>query len=218
MEMSEWERLDQVASVAKFSCRAHFSFVIENLMDMYHGHLHRKYQTWTTESLVEVVRDKDYVEANHEATAYHRMDRGWPILQLFLPFLRKPYRTPLTVTYRYPHWTAKLGEDFKLYFLFCPVSEKETEGYFVHYTSLRHRKLLSAAPVSIRRIVKRALTDIARPLLQGLTRQDVVMIEEEQLAFETQPERRALELNRTLVAVQKLIRQQVASAANMDNQ
>jgi phenylpropionate dioxygenase-like ring-hydroxylating dioxygenase large terminal subunit len=217
IEMNEWEQLDQVMSAAKLSCRAHFSFVIENLMDMYHGHLHGQYQTWTVESLKEVIRGEDYVEARYMAKAYYRVDRGSSIFQLFLPFLRTPYSAPLKVTYKYPHWKANLGDEFRLYCLFCPIGEKETEAYLVHFTSLHHYTALNKAPEKIRRIIKRSLNNIAKRLLEGLIRQDVLMVEEEQLAFERQPERRPLELNRTLVAVQKLIRQQASNTANPYN-
>jgi phenylpropionate dioxygenase-like ring-hydroxylating dioxygenase large terminal subunit len=210
MEMNEWERLDQVVSVARLSCRAHFSFVIENLMDMYHGHLHGRYQTWIAENLLEVTRGEGSVEAGYEAKTYYRVDRGSSLLQLFLPFLRKPYDTSLKVTYQYPHWKARLGDEFKLYCLFCPVGEKETAAYLVHYTSLHHYSALTKAPEKIRRFVKRSMKNIAKRLLEGLIRQDVVMIEEEQLAFERNPEQKPLEVNRTLVAVQKLIRQQAS--------
>jgi phenylpropionate dioxygenase-like ring-hydroxylating dioxygenase large terminal subunit len=48
----------------------------------------------------------------------------------------------------------------------------------------------------------------AQRLLDGLMRQDVQMIEQEQRAYLQQPDRRPYELNRTLVSVQRLIRTQ----------
>ncbi|NJO19931.1 MAG: aromatic ring-hydroxylating dioxygenase subunit alpha, partial [Spirulinaceae cyanobacterium RM2_2_10] len=42
--LPEWEHLNYIASVAVIECAGHFSFLIENLMDMYHGHLHDNYQ------------------------------------------------------------------------------------------------------------------------------------------------------------------------------
>ncbi len=48
-------------------------------------------------------------------------------------------------------------------------------------------------------------------MLDGLVRQDVVMIEEEQQSYLEHPERRNLELNPAVTKVQMLIRQQAAS-------
>jgi hypothetical protein len=60
--------------------------------------------------------------------------------------------------------------------------------------------------------MKRALENIAARLLRNLIRQDVLMIEEEQAAFERNPLRRAVEVNRTIRRVQQLILQQAARA------
>jgi hypothetical protein len=56
--------------------------------------------------------------------------------------------------------------------------------------------------------VKDSLFGSAQKLLDGLVRQDVQMIEEEQQAYLNNPERRSYELNRALVSVQRLIRNQ----------
>ncbi len=45
-------------------------------------------------------------------------------------------------------------------------------------------------------------------MLDGLVHQDVVMIEQEQQAYLENPARRSYELNATVKAVQRLIRQQ----------
>lgn len=212
MSMVEWDDLDFVRSSAKMSCRAHFSFVIENLMDMYHGHLHQKYQAWTVSALEEVVRGDGLVEAHYAATGYYRVDRYWSALQLMIPALRQPHRARLTVAYQYPHWKASLGEDFVLYGVFCPVGPRRTDLYLVHYTSIHRMQPLPRAPLVIRRAVKRCLNNIARKLLENLLSQDVPMVEEEQCAYDAAPERKPLELNRTVHAVQRLIRSEAERA------
>jgi hypothetical protein len=57
--------------------------------------------------------------------------------------------------------------------------------------------------------VKDSLFGSAQKLLDGLVRQDVLMIEEEQQAYLNHSERKGYELNRALVSVQRLIRSQV---------
>ena len=208
MPMLEWDDLDFIGSTAPLSCAAHFSFVVENLMDMYHGHLHEQYQTWAVHALEEVTRGVGSVEARYAATGYYKIDRVWSALQLWIPGLRKSYPVSLVVTYQYPHWKAQLGEEFTLYGVFCPVGPRRTQGYLVHYTSLHHLRSLKWAPRVVRRKVKHCLEDIAKGLLQKLISQDLPMVEEEQRAYDASPQRKPLEFNRTLHAVQHLIRRE----------
>ncbi|MGB2923849.1 MAG: aromatic ring-hydroxylating dioxygenase subunit alpha, partial [Limnothrix sp.] len=107
-----------------------------------------------------------------------------------------------------PNWSATLGNDFKIMCLFCPISETHTKAYLIHFTSLNAFWRLHKLPVAFRRFVKDSLFGAAQKLLDGLVEQDILMIEQEQQAYLENPQRRNLELNRTIVAVQKLIKQQ----------
>jgi hypothetical protein len=182
-------------------------------MDMYHGRLHAQYQVWTAEALREVEQTDDQVTARYDATTYYRLRNLGSVLQLFVPWLRRLHAAPLTVTYDYPNWRATLGDDFKIFCLICPVNERLTEAYLIHYTSLAKFAALQKAPFAIRRLIKRALNNVARRLLKNLVRQDVVMIEEEQAAFDEDPQRQPFEVNRTIRRVQQLIRRQAGGAA-----
>jgi phenylpropionate dioxygenase-like ring-hydroxylating dioxygenase large terminal subunit len=213
MPMEEWDDLNEICSVARLTCRAHFSYLIENLMDMYHGSLHAQYQVWTARALRSVAQTENQVTAVYDATTYYRMAGVGSILQLFIPRLRRSHAAPLTVTFDYPNWRSKLGEDFKIFCLICPVNERLTDAYLIHYASLAKFALLQKAPPFIRRTMKRALYNVSRGLLHNLVRDDVVMIEEEQAAFEQDPQRAPFEVNRTLGRVQQLIRRQAASPA-----
>ena len=208
MEMNEWDDLNEISSFVTLRTRAHFSYLIENLMDMYHGSLHAHYQVWTAESLKEVVESENQVSAIYQATTYYQVKDLGSILQLFIPSLRKLHSVPLTVTYEYPNWKSALGEDFKIYCLICPVNEHLTDAYLIHYTSLAKFKGLNNAPVAVRRVLKRALSNVAKKLLANLVRQDVIMIEDEQAAFDQDPLRQPFEVNRAIRRVQGLVRRQ----------
>jgi hypothetical protein len=210
--MNEWDDLNEIHSVARLTCRAHFSYLAENLMDMYHGSLHAQYQVWTAEALLEVMQTHDEVTAKYDATTCYRITDLGSILQLFVPWLRRMHAAPLTVTYDYPNWRSTLGDDFKIFCLICPVNERLTDAYLIHYTSLAKFAGLQKAPPAIRRLVKRALNNVARRLLQNLVRQDVLMIEEEQAAFDENPQRQPFEVNRTIRRVQQLILRQAGNA------
>jgi len=208
LDIPEWDHLNFIATVSAIACNAHYSFLIENLMDMHHGHLHQDYQAWASARLETLHADEQRVDACYQAQSYYRIDKIWSISQLFFPALRRLHPEPLAVSYRYPHWVSSLGEDFKIYCLFCPVHPGRTRAYLIHFTSLNAFKRLHKLPVWFRRWIKNSLFGSAQMLLDGLVRQDVQMIEEEQQAYLNHPTRKGYELNRTLTSVQRLIRQQ----------
>ncbi|MGB3200873.1 MAG: aromatic ring-hydroxylating dioxygenase subunit alpha [Nodosilinea sp.] len=204
----EWDHLNFIGSVATIDVQAHYSFLIENLMDMYHGHLHGGAQVWANPVLAGLEADDTHVHAHYEAESYYRIDKIWSATQLIIPSLRKLHPEPLDVYYHYPHWRSTLGDDFVIYCLFCPLSETHTRAYLLHFTSLEGFPKLHKTPLAVRRFVKRAFTNSASFVLRRLVREDVLMLEQEQQAFETYPTYRGPELNRALTAVQQLIRQQ----------
>ena len=211
--MTEWDDLNEIHSVARLTCHAHFSYLVENLMDMYHGNLHAQYQVWTAQALREVLQTENQVTAKYDATTYYHVKSLSSILELFIPWLRKLHAAPLTVTYDYPNWRSTLGDDFKIFCLICPANERLTDAYLIHYTSLGKFPALNDLHPAVRRLIKSALNNVARRLLQNLVRQDVLMIEEEQAAFDQNPLRQPFEVNRTILRVQQLIRRQAADAA-----
>ncbi|NJO66273.1 MAG: aromatic ring-hydroxylating dioxygenase subunit alpha [Leptolyngbyaceae cyanobacterium RM1_405_57] len=209
MGLPEWDHLNYIATVSIIECNAHFSFLIENLMDMYHGHLHDDYQAWTEAKLEGVEEGGDRVDAHYQAQSYYKIDKIWSVSQLIFPALRRLHPEPLDVSYVYPHWASALGNDFKIYCLFCPIHETRTKAYLIHFTSLNAFHRLHKLPERFRRFVKNKMFGAAQKLLDGLVRQDVLMIEQEQAAYLNHPERRSYELNPTLASVQRLIKRQV---------
>ena len=204
----EWDHLNYIATVSVIKCNAHYSYLIENLMDMYHGHLHQDWQAWTDAVLEDIHEEVNRVDAHYQAQSYYKIDKIWSISQLFFPALRRLHPEPLDVSYIYPHWVSTLGKDFKIYCLLCPVNETTTRAYLIHFTSLNAFWRLHKLPVAFRRFVKNSLFGSAQKLLDGLVVEDVQMIEEEQQAYLNNPERRGYELNRALVSVQRLMKNQ----------
>ncbi|MBD2394093.1 aromatic ring-hydroxylating dioxygenase subunit alpha [Cyanobacterium aponinum FACHB-4101] len=205
MGLPEWEHLNYIASVTTINCPGHFSYLIENLMDMYHGHLHDNYQAWAEANLKEIETTSQRIDVLYTAQSYYRIDKIWSVSQLFFPALRRLHPEPLRVSYVYPHWSSSLGEDFKIYCLFCPIDETTTKAYLIHFTSLQAFWRLHKLPVWFRRFVKNSLFNAAKGLLDGLVEQDIAMIKQEQEAFNRNPLRRNYELNGAIAPVQKLI-------------
>jgi phenylpropionate dioxygenase-like ring-hydroxylating dioxygenase large terminal subunit len=208
LPIPEWDHLNYIATVSVIDCEAHYSYLIENLMDMYHGHLHQDYQAWASAKLEDLQEGGDRIDAHYEAQSYYRIDKIWSVSQLFIPALRQLHPEPLDVSYIYPNWAATLGQDFKIYCLFIPVHLTRTRAYLLHFTSLNAFHRLHKLPVGFRRFVKNSLFGAAQKLLDGLVVQDVKMIEQEQRSYLEHPDRRNVELNPALAAVQRLIRQQ----------
>lgn len=201
----EWTHLNYIATVSVIRTRAHYSYLIENLMDMYHGRLHEDWQAWADAKLERIDTSESRVDAFYQAQSYYKIDKIWSISQLFFPALRRLHPEPLTVSYIYPHWVSTLGDDFKIYCLFCPIDYTETKAYLIHFTSLEAFWRLHKLPIGFRRWLKNRLFGSAQKLLDGLVAQDVEAIEDEQQAYLANPEQRNYELNPTLVQVQKLI-------------
>lgn len=211
MGLPEWDHLNYIATVSVIEGKAHYSFLMENLMDMYHGHLHQDYQAWADPVLQHLQETNDRVDAHYQAQSYYKIDRIWSISQLFFPALRQLHPEPLDVSYIYPHWRATLGSDFKIYCLVCPISETATKAYLIHFTSLEAFDKLHKLPVGFRRFLKNRLFGSAQRILDGLVQQDVQMIEEEQQAYLNNPKQHGTELNRTIASVQRLIQKQAGS-------
>ncbi len=206
--LPEWDHLNYIATVSLIDVEAHYSFLIENLMDMYHGRLHADYQAWADPVLRDLTLSPQRIDAHYDAKSYFRIAHIGSIAQLFFPALRQLHPAALNVSYVYPHWMANLGQDFKLRCLIGPVSATHTRAYLIHFTSLEAFEDLHKLPVPFRRWLKNRLFGTAQKMLDGIVAQDRVMLEQEQQAYLQNPERRGPELNRALVSVQKLIRQQ----------
>lgn len=208
--LPEWDQLNYIASYTVIDTQAHFSFLIENLMDMYHGRLHDDLQAWANPVLNTLEATPQRVDAHYGAETYYKIDKIYSVGQLFIPAMRKLRPTNLDVSYVYPHWQSVLGKDFKIYCLFCPVDETHTRAYLVHFVSLGAFHRLHKLPVRFRRFVKNRLFNAARGLLVGLVKQDVAMVEDEQRAFDQMPQRKGPEYNRAVIKVQQLIQHQAA--------
>jgi len=212
MGLPEWDHINYIASVTLIDVESHYSFLIENLMDMYHGRLHDDLQAWANPVLANLDATDQRVDVLYNAQSYYRIDKIWSVSQLFIPALRQLHPEELRVSYVYPHWVSTLGQDFKICCLFCPVSPTHTRAYLIHFTSLQRFHRLHKLPMAFRRFVKNRLFNAAQGLLAGLVDQDVLMLEQEQAAYLKHPDYKGPELNRALSSVQKLIHQQAHQA------
>jgi phenylpropionate dioxygenase-like ring-hydroxylating dioxygenase large terminal subunit len=189
---------------------AHYSFLVENLMDMHHGHLHASSQAWTEARLQELHTGAERIDALYDAFTFLSVNSILSPAQLLLPFLRRRRPVPLRVSYVYPHWVSSLGEDFRIVCLLAPESPTRTRAYLIHFTSLKGFRLLQQLPMGLRRWIRDLFFNSSGLLLRRLVAEDRLMIEEEQRRYHQNPRRRPLELNPALLAVQSLITAQTS--------
>ena len=208
LEIPEWGHLNYIATISTIECRGHFSFLIENLMDMYHGHLHKNYQAWNSAKLAKLSSNEKRVDALYQTESYYKIDKIWSIFQLFFPPLRRLHSELLQVSYVYPHWTSTLGSDFKIYCLFCPTNKTYTRAYLIHFTSLNAFWRLHKLPIWFRRFIKNSLFGAAQKMLDGLVEQDITMIEQEQQSYLKNLGQQTYEINPTISQVQTMVKKQ----------
>ena len=207
--LPEWNHIDYIATVSTIECAAHYSYVIENVVDLYHDHLHEQYQVWREPVLQEIHEADDRVDVRYDGQICYQIDNLWSISQLFIPAFRRFHSILFQMSYVYPHWMQALGEDFKLYCLLCPINKTATRAYLVHFTSLKHLQRVQRLPISIRWFINKKSFNIAQSYLDKLVHQDVQMMEEEQQAYLQYPEQRNYEFNPAIASVQRLMRNQV---------
>jgi hypothetical protein len=74
---------------------------------------------------------------------------------------------------------STLENNFKIYCLFCPVSDTQIRAYLIHFTSLNTFPKLHKSPIWVRRFFRDKLFNAAKKMLEGLIREKILMLEQE---------------------------------------
>lgn len=185
--------LVMVAIGARF--KAHYSICNENTMDVFHGYLHRNLQGWFNPVLLKLRESDDSVCADY------RVSYKGPITR-FLGLSEDGSSTTtktISVNYHYPHYYTSLEGISSLYLMRLPVSPSESRSFAFLFLKVRLPQWLVA---------------ILRPVLQLSIRnglflrflaQDIEMIESEQRNYWANPQRRYVEINPAIVALQRVL-------------
>jgi hypothetical protein len=186
-ELPEREGPDPWAYVPlSFTWRAHHSMVIDNLCDLTHAHLHRRYPSFQPGRLLDVEASGERVRMRYEA--------------LVGPLYRRRGSTPrpLTVCYDYPYhwarfeWSGMAGRISYWSFL-LPVDRRTTRVFFMFsYDTLR----IPWLPFPIgHRLMTWILRLADRPIVRPLLGEDGFALEAEQDAYEAHWDAPLVELN-----------------------
>ena len=175
--------------------KAHFSICNENTMDVFHGHLHKNLQGWFDPVLLKLRETENSVNAE-----YRLSYTGFVSQLLGLSQAADRVTTKvISVDYCYPHYISHLPGISSLYLMRLPISPQESRSFSLLFLKLG---------------LPHWLLTMLRPILQPLIlnllvlrflRQDIEMIESEQENYLKNPQRRYVEVNPAIVAVQRLV-------------
>ncbi|NJP09378.1 MAG: aromatic ring-hydroxylating dioxygenase subunit alpha [Leptolyngbyaceae cyanobacterium RU_5_1] len=174
--------------------QAHFSICNENTMDVFHGVLHEDLQGWFDPVLIHLKETETSVCAEYQISYKGQMAK-------FLGLSDRADQTttlPITVEYHYPHYRSHLQGISSLYLMRLPVGPTESRSFAMFFFKVRLPRWLLKWLHSLLNIV------LKRFFLLKFIVQDKEMMESEQQTYLTNPERRYVEINPAIIAVQRL--------------
>ena len=193
-EMPEYNDPEWLAVPIDAHFQAHFSICNENTIDVFHGHLHKNLQGWFDPVLSQLQDTENSVSAQYRVSY-----KG--VLSKFLGLSESGDVTTkaITVNYRYPHYFSSLDGVSSIYLQRLPIGKTESRSFAIFFVKLR-------LPRWIVEPLRTALGPLIREVLfMRFLRQDIEMIESEQRNYLTNPQRRYVEINPAIIAVQRLI-------------
>lgn len=175
--------------------KAHFSICNENSMDVFHGFLHQNLQGWFDPVLKSLRDTGDSVCAEYDVS-YKGMMAKWLGLS---QNAREVTTRTISVQYRYPHYYSNLEGVSTLYLMRLPVSPTESRSFALFFFKIRLPQWL---PESGKRLLQRFLEKF---VFMRFLKQDIEMMETEQQTYLKNPQRRYVEINPAIIAIQRLI-------------
>jgi phenylpropionate dioxygenase-like ring-hydroxylating dioxygenase large terminal subunit len=176
--------------------KAHFSISNENTMDVFHGFLHKNLQGWFDPALLKLQQTDSSVKADYRVSY-----QG--VLTKFLGLSTEndgvTTRT-VSIHYQYPHYHSTMEGVSSLYLMRMPVGPNETRSFSLLFLP-RIRM-----PKWLQNLVKPVLVPLVRRFLfMRFLEQDVEMMESEQRIFRQNPQRRYVEVNPAILALQRVL-------------
>lgn len=174
---------------------SHFSISNENTMDVFHGFLHKNLQGWFDPVLLQLKQTDSSVDA-----VYRVSYKGF--LTKFLGLSTESGVTTRTVSihYQYPHYHSTMEGVSSLYLMRMPVGPQETRSFSILFLpNIRIPRWLQS-------LIKPVLVPLVRRFLfMRFLEQDVEMMESEQRTFQQDPQRRYVEVNPAILALQRVL-------------
>ncbi|MEP0807792.1 aromatic ring-hydroxylating dioxygenase subunit alpha [Trichocoleus sp. ST-U2] len=194
-DIPEFDEPDWLMVPVSAHFQAHFSICNENTMDVFHGFLHQKLQGWFDPVLTSLRETDAAVCAEYNVSYKGRMaqflglsDRADQVTTL-----------PISIQYRYPHFYTVLQGVSALYLMRLPVTLTESRSFAFFFFKVRLPKWVLNPLKPLLQIL------LPRFVLLKFLAQDIEMIESEQRTYLANPQRRYVEINPAIIAIQRLI-------------
>jgi renierapurpurin 18,18'-hydroxylase len=175
--------------------QAHFSICNENAMDVFHGFLHNNLQGWFDPVLLELKDGDDFVKASYRVSY-----KGF--LSRFIGIANDEQGVStriVSIHYQYPHYHTTLEGVSSLYLMRLPVGPNQTRSFSLLF--LPKVRL----PKWLLRLAGAVMVPIVRRLLfMPFLEQDIGMMESEQRTYDDNKERRYVEVNPAIIALQRV--------------
>ncbi|MBW4652768.1 MAG: aromatic ring-hydroxylating dioxygenase subunit alpha [Kaiparowitsia implicata GSE-PSE-MK54-09C] len=174
--------------------KAHFSICNENTMDVFHGFLHENLQGWYDPELLKLEDSAEHVRARYRV--YYK---GFITKVLGLSTDGGVTSRIVDIHYHYPHYHSSMEGVSSLYLMRLPVGPQETRSFSMLFLRLPvPRWLLNPVREPLMRFVR-------EQFFMKFLRQDVEMMESEQRTYTRGDQRRYVEINPAIIALQRLI-------------
>lgn len=191
----EFQHPDWLMVTVTAQMQAHFSICNENSMDVFHGYLHQNLQGWFNPILKSLRETDGTVCAEYEVSYKGRMAK-------FLGLSDRAQETTTRTTsvqYRYPHYYTYLEGISTLYLMRLPVGPTQSRSFTIFFLKIRLPKWLR------NRIQPILQTFLSRFVFMKFLEQDIEMMESEQQTYLANSQRRYVEINPAIIAVERLI-------------
>jgi phenylpropionate dioxygenase-like ring-hydroxylating dioxygenase large terminal subunit len=182
-----------------FVWRAHFSIIIENLLDFTHAYLHRRSRAFTDPVLTHSESCEDKVIADYDASI-----GGGRLSGLFVNRTRVN-TSRITSCFHYPYQRATIDDKIKHWCFLTPIDPRRTQVFFtivVDFDALR----FPLTPLKLPYHCAQLFLNVAKKLMIApLVQEDGRAVEAEQEAVDSIPDARFVELNPVTSLVQEMI-------------
>lgn len=194
-DIAEFEQPDWVMVPVTGHMQAHFSICNENAMDVFHGFLHQNLQGWFNPVLKSLRETETSVCADYDVSYKGNMAK---FLGLTERADQVTTRT-ISVQYHYPHYSTYLEGVSSLYLMRLPVGPTESRSFALFFLKIR-------IPGWLRKPLEPLLQNVInRFVFMKFLNQDIEMMESEQQTYLSNPQRRYVEINPAIIALQRLV-------------
>lgn len=174
--------------------QSHFSICNENAMDVFHGVLHENLQGWFNPVLLNLKETNDALCAEYQVSYKGRLAKF-----LGLSESADAVTTlPISINYHYPHFASALRGVSSLYLMRLPVDSAESRSFALFFFKIRLPKRV------IETLRPLLAWVIQKFMLQKFLNQDIEMMESEQQTYLKNRDRRYVEINPAIIALQRL--------------